>query len=195
MDVALAVPAALGGRHPSVHEVRRIGSRANGGAHELSDWDFSVEAHDFAAVARDLPRLVAPLGAVAQQWDRFASHACYMLVLPGPAKIDLLFLDQKREWSPAWSVSPDTLDEIDVHFWDWILWLEQKRRGGRDDVLQASLHDLQELLLRPIGAREEARSVAEATRAYLDARSRLERGFGFEVPRELERVVLPVLDA
>jgi predicted nucleotidyltransferase len=194
MDVERAVVAALG-RHPSVRDVRVIGSRAEGGAHELSDWDFAIETDDFGAVARDLPGLAAPLGAVGEQWDPFAPHACYMLVLPGPVKVDLLFLDKGREWSPVWTVSPETLPAIDLHFWDWILWLEQKRRGGRHDVLESSLHDMHRLLLRPLGVTDDPGSVAEATSAYLAARSKLEDRYGVQVPRELERAVRPVLTA
>jgi len=39
-DVATAIPALV--THPSIRSVRLIGSRAEGRAHELSDWDFAV---------------------------------------------------------------------------------------------------------------------------------------------------------
>jgi len=192
MDVAEVVAAALLW-HPSVRDVRLVGSRAQGRAHELSDWDFAVASDDFAILERDLPALLEPLGAVAEQWDRFASRACYMLVLPGPVKIDLLFLDVARDRSSAWDVTPETLAAIDMHFWDWILWLEQKRRAGRDEVLSESLGHMHELLLGPMGVEARPFSVADAVRSYTDARNGLERRFGVRVPRQLEREIRPAL--
>jgi hypothetical protein len=192
VDLAVAVPAALDG-HRSVQGVRVVGSRAEGRAHDFSDWDFAVETDDFQAVARDLPRLVAVLAPVAEQWDRYSSYACYMLMLRGPIKVDLMFPAERQEWAAPWDVSPDTLSAIDRHFWDWILWLEQKRRGGRADVLPAELAKMHELMLRPMGIETEPQSVAEALSAYLDAREALEGSFGVEVPRELEREVRPVV--
>jgi hypothetical protein len=192
-DPAREVPELLRG-HAGLRRVALIGSRAEGTAHELSDWDFSVEADEFAALERDLPGLLAPLGAVAAQWDRYAPHATYMLILPGPTKIDLLFLDERREWSPPWTVGPETLQAIDTHFWDWILWLEQKRRAGRDEVLAQSLRHMHELLLAPMGVAEPPASVAGATKVYVATRTALECGYGVSVPRDLERVVRPVLE-
>lgn len=192
VEIATAVPAALEG-HPAVRRLRLVGSRANGRAHAFSDWDFAVETDDFASVSRDLPHLVAPLRPIAEQWDPFASHACYMLMFSGPTKVDLLFLDQHRDWSPPWSPSPGTLEPIDRHFWDWIVWLEQKRSGGNEAVLATGLTNMFELMLRPIGVATKPRSVAEAVRAYLVARDELERRFGIQVPRELEQAVRPVV--
>ena len=180
--------------HPAVDSVELIGSRAEGRAHELSDWDYAVRTGDFETVRRDLPDLTArfePLGAL---WDPYATHECYMLVLRGPTKLDLIFPGEPREWSPPWEPSADTLPALDTHFWDWILWLEQKRRGGRDDVLVNSLHDMWRLLLRPLGARDEPHGVAEAVAAYLEAREAAERRFGVTVPRDLENEVRPVLE-
>jgi hypothetical protein len=192
MNIEAAVPSALA-VHPAVRDVRLIGSRAEARAHDLSDWDFAVDTDDFESVSSDLPKLVAPLRPVAEQWDPYSAHACYMLMLPGPTKVDLLFLDERREWSPAWEPSPATLAAIDQHFWDWILWLEQKRRGGREDVLRAGLDDMYRLLLGPIGVRSRPRSVGAALAGYLDARARLEREYGVSVPRRLEHVVLPAI--
>ncbi len=170
-----------------------MGSRANGRAHDLSDWDFAVDTADFESVAGDLHRLVAPLRPLAEQWDPYSSHACYMLMFRGPTKVDLLFPEEHRTWSPPWNPSAETLEAIDRHFWDWILWLEQKRRGGREDVLANSLGDMHELLLRPMGVAEEPRSASDALAAYVVARDELEREFGFSVPRHLEREVRPAV--
>ena len=192
MDLGTSVPALLM-KHPGVREVRLIGSRLNGRLHDLSDWDFAVETDDFQSVTEGLVQLVDPLEPLAQQWDPYSSHACYMLMLPGPTKIDLLFLDQPRDWSPAWRVSPQTLDAIDRHFWDWILWLEQKRRGGHAELLGKSLEDMYRLMLRPMGAGVRPRSISAAIAAYLDARDALEQEFGSTVSRLLEQEVRPAV--
>jgi hypothetical protein len=192
MDVAAAVPAALK-EHPAVTSVRLTGSRGEGRSHDLSDWDFAVATDDFESLAGDLPRLCGPLAPLAQQWDPYASHACYMLMFPGPTKVDLLFLDEQREWSPAWSPSPENLADIDRHFWDWILWLEQKRRGGRAETLAVGLGNMFELMLQPMGVETKPRSVAAAVDAYVRARDELERRFGVDLPRALEREVRPAV--
>jgi hypothetical protein len=192
MDVAGAVAAALAD-HASIRRIRLAGSRAEGRAHALSDWDFVVETDDFGSVERALPMLVAPLEPIAAQWDPYSDHACYMLVLRGPTKVDLLFPDQPRAWSDAWVASPDTLESVDRHFWDWILWLEQKRTGGRDDIVAKSLGDMSRLLLEPLGAAPEPRTIAEAVDAYLAARRERERAYGVHVSRDLEREVLPIV--
>jgi predicted nucleotidyltransferase len=64
--------------------VELTGSRAEGRATERSDWDFCIDTDDFDALASDLPQLLAPLAPLAQQWDRLATHRCWMLILPGP---------------------------------------------------------------------------------------------------------------
>lgn len=192
IDVPRSVREALAA-YPAVRSVRIIGSRAKGREHELSDWDFAVETDDFDAVARELPLLVEPLRPIAAQWDPYGWHACYMLMLPGPVKIDLLFLDEPREWAGPWEASADTLEAIDRHFWDWILWLEQKRAGGRDAIVAKSLADMHRLLLEPMGVAVEPRSIDEALEAYLSARRKREREFGVRVPRELEHEVLPTV--
>jgi hypothetical protein len=170
-----------------------VGSRAEGRSHEFSDWDFAVETDDFSSIADDLPRVVAPLKPLAGQWDPYASHACYMLMLAGPKKVDLLFLDERRQWSPAWRPSPETLEAIDRHFWDWSMWLEQKRTGGHLAMLENGLGNMFELLLEPMGVSVKPASVAEAIEAYIAARDELERRFGVTVSRDVEREVRPVV--
>jgi hypothetical protein len=193
MNPALDVPAALES-HPAVRAVRLVGSRGAGRAHDFSDWDFLVATADFSAVERDLPELVTPLRPLSEQWDPYSDHACYMLMLRGPTKIDLIFPREKRKWSPAWDPRPDTLAAIERHFWDWIVWLEQKRRGGRDAKFEKSLGDMFELMLRPMGVTERPGSVPDAVEAYLSARNELEQRFGLRLSRELEREVRPALE-
>jgi predicted nucleotidyltransferase len=194
IDPARAVPDALEA-HLLVRGVRLVGSRGRGRFHALSDWDFLVSTGDFPEVARDLPRLVAPLEPLSELWDPYSDRACYMLMLRGPIKIDLIFPSEKRKWSGAWAPSADTLADIERHFWDWILWLEQKRRGGRTRQLEKSLGDMYRLLLRPMGVTEEPPTVSDAVGAYLAARNELEARFGLEIDRVLEREVRPVVSA
>jgi hypothetical protein len=194
MDVAGAIASALESHH-AVRGIRLVGSRTEGRAHTISDWDFVIETDDFESVEQALPTTVAPLDPIAAQWDPYSDHACYMLVLRGPTKVDLLFPDQPRAWSDAWIVTAQTLEAVDRHFWDWILWLTQKRAGGRDDVVAKSLADIYRLLLQPVGVTVEPRSIAEALDAYLAARSERERDLGVRVPRALERAVLPTVRA
>ena len=191
-EIARAVPSALR-RHPAVRDVVLIGSRAEGRAHDISDWDFAVESDDFESVARELPRLVACFDPIAEQWDRYSTHACYMLMLRGPTKIDLLFLDEKREWSPPWVASRETLEAMDRHFWDWILWLEQKRTRGDVDVLARGLEHMHECLLRPLGVVAPPGTIAEAVDRFVEERGRLESAYGISVPRALEEEVLPAV--
>ena len=56
------------------------GSRSRGTHEELSDWDFAVTTSDFAAVARDLPALIAPLRPLGQQWEHVAHFPVYPLL-------------------------------------------------------------------------------------------------------------------
>src|SRR6266508_1129898 len=71
---------------PAIRTIRLVGSRADGSATQFSDWDFRVEANDFAAAAESLPHLLAPLQPLAQQWDRLSPEWCWMLIVRGPAK-------------------------------------------------------------------------------------------------------------
>ena len=105
-DLAASVAAVLL-PHPNVRSVELVGSRATDSATPLSDWDFEVETDDFDSVARALPELVTPLDPLAQQWDRISDYPCYMLMLAGPAKVDLIFPGEPYESLPPWTVTPE----------------------------------------------------------------------------------------
>jgi hypothetical protein len=177
--------------------VRRIvlaGSRAEGRATEWSDWDFLVEAVDFAAAAVALPSLLAPLEPLVQQWDRLSREQCWMLILPEPAKVDLIFPGEPHALEPPWVPSADNLGPIDDHFWDWMLWLKGKEAGGKRALVGAELRKLHDNLLGPLGGEAVPSSLAEAVAAYQTARDRAERRFGRPVRREVEAAVAPVLE-
>jgi hypothetical protein len=144
-DLAPLVDAALRA-HRQVRAVELVGSRAAGTATPLSDWDFRVRVQDgaFAVVAADLPRLASVLAPLAGQWDRLSSHQCYMLLLDGPVKVDLLFVEQPHRPKPPWVAGPRTLAGMDAHLWDWVLWLVAKQHAGKDELVRSELARLHE---------------------------------------------------
>jgi hypothetical protein len=176
--------------HPQVTAVTLIGSRAEGTATDLSDWDFSVEVDDFRAVREALPKLLARLEPLAQQWDPLSEHWCYMLILAGPTKIDLLFLAEPHQLELPWVVTAETLEAVDRHFWDWFLWLGSKDRAGKTELVSGELEKLWRHLLSPLGVEQPQPPTLEAAlSSYLQARQAAEAELGVEVPRRLEREV------
>jgi hypothetical protein len=191
-DIPAAVSAALL-LHPGVRSVRLVGSRATGTAVPLSDWDFKVESDLFGTLEDDLPDLTVPLRPIAEQWDRLSPHRCYMLILRGPSKIDLLFLDQPHQPEPPWHPNRETLPDIDRHFWDWALWLAAKQQAGKDELVRSELDKMTEHLLAPMGVPDPPGSLETAVDSYRAARDDLEARFTITIARRLEREVWPVL--
>jgi hypothetical protein len=175
--------------HPAIDGVRLGGSRARGEADPLSDWDFEVQTADFRSVAGALPELVAPLEPLAQQWDRLSDHACYMLMLRGAVKVDLIF-EEPHALEPPWVVSADTLTGIDEHFWDWTIWLAAKDRAGKRALVAMELEKMHAHLLGPLGVGETPAGIEQAVAAYLPALRHAEERLAVEVPRVLQREVL-----
>ena len=167
--------------------VTLIGSRAEGTATDSSDWDFAVEVDDFRAVDGALPSRLASLEPLAQQWDPLSEHWCYMLMLAGPTKVDLLFLAEPHQVEPPWVVSGETLEPIDRHFWDWFLWLSSKVAAGKSELVSAELDKMWRHLLGPLGIEEPPSTLDTALSSYLPARQAAEAELGVEVPRRLER--------
>ena len=192
MEIAPDVVQTLE-RHPAVARVEPVGSRAEGRATAYSDYDFIVETTDFAAVAEALPALLVHLEPLAQQWDRLSHEMCWMIMIPGPTKIDFIFPNQAHEQEPPWVVSCDTLPGIDAHFWDWALWLRSKDVKGDVRLVESELRRLHEHLLWPLGVETAPSSVADAVATYRHHREAAERRFGCSVSRALEGAVAPVL--
>lgn len=172
---------------PAIRRIRLVGSRADGSATEFSDWDFRVEASDFAAAAEALPQLLAPLQPLAQQWDRLSPEWCWMLIVPGPAKVDLIFPDEPHSSEPPWEPGPSNLEAIEAHFWDWMLWLRGKE-AGKTELIASELDKLFDHLLEPLGVKRRPSSIADAITSYRDARDNAEQRFGVAVRRDLEAV-------
>ena len=185
VDVAARVEAALA-RGTAVRSVRLVGSRLRGDATPLSDWDFAVEATDFASLAAQLPDLVRPLSPLAQQWDPLSENdRCYMLMLQGPHKVDLIF-DLPHDPEPPWIVAPETIAAVDAHFWDWILWIAAKTlAGGKESLVRAELEKMSRHVLAPMGASAPALSVEAAVASYRAALAKQERRLGVHVSCEL----------
>jgi hypothetical protein len=118
-----------------------------------------------------------------------------MLILPGPAKVDLIFSEEPHAKKPPWEPGPDTLQGIDDHFWDWALWLKGKEAGGKREQVALELEKLFVHLLGPLGVPRQPFSIAEAVEAYLAARDGAERRFGVTVRREVEQAVAPALSS
>ena len=127
--------AQLVASHPAVRSVELAGSRSRGTHEELSDWDFAITTSDFDAVARDLPALIAPLHPLGQQWEPLGHFPVFQVLLPGPTKVEYLFLDYSQEPRPALTPGCSTLDAINTHFWDWIWWIATKASIGRTDLV------------------------------------------------------------
>ena len=189
MEHLVAAAIALVAKHPAVGRVEFAGSRARGTHEELSDWDFAVETSNFAAVARDLPTLVAPLHPLAEQWEPLGHFPVYQVMLRGPTKVEYLFLEYPQDPKPPVNPSKDTLGAINTHFWDWIWWLATKDAAGRRDLVSEHLPQLFRHLLRPMGVDMTPEDIDAATRAFLTRRSALEREYGVSVPRTLENEI------
>jgi predicted nucleotidyltransferase len=179
--------------HPAVERIELVGSRADGRATRWSDWDFGVRARDFPAIAQALPEVLAPLEPLVEQWDRLSEHQCWMLILRGPVKVDLIFSEEPHEKAPPWEPGPDTLGGIDDHFWDWMLWLRSKEASGKEEVVEAELQKLFGHVLAPLGAEAPPSSISDAVESYRAGRDRAERQFGVVVSRAVEQAVAPSL--
>ena len=191
-DLALVV-SPLVRNVEGVTQVELSGSRKRGDAGRFSDWDFVVRTSDFDATARELPAAFETLDPLAAQWDRLSDEPCFMLIIPGPVKIDIIFPDLPNEHQPAWTVEASTLAGIDAHFWDWSLWLTSKIDAGKADFVLSELQKMHEHLLAPMGTRPPT-SLFDAVDVYLTAREKWESTLGTSVDPALGRATKPVID-
>ncbi len=164
------------------------GSRAQGTATELSDWDLYVEG-DPEAMMVEIPALVATFRPLAAFWEPLAEQAGYIVVMDGPTKVDIFATGGTREIQPPWVLTADTLPSIDGHFWDWILWLGGKTLREERQLVADELVKMHGFLLRPIGVAFAPAGLAEAVASYREARARAVEALGVAVPQELGRQV------
>ncbi|TDD73829.1 hypothetical protein [Actinomadura rubrisoli] len=186
MDIAEEVADSVRA-HPTVCRVDPVGSPAR----ETGGRRYRVTAEDFGHLASDLRELLRPHEPLAAQWDPLSEFATYLLILPGPSKVDLLFPDVPRSANPPWRVGPDTLAAMDAHFWDWILWLIGKRHMAdrvRGELLKLSRH-----ILEPLGISVIPPTLEDAATRYIRARNRLETRYGLHLSRRLEQEILPLV--
>jgi len=180
------------GSDPGIDRADLAGSRARGDALPQSDWDFKITTGAFAEVRERLPALAARLHPVVAQWDRLSTTWCYMLILAGPVKIDMIFT-QPHTRQPAWQVSAATLPGIDDHFWDWALWLAAKQQAGKTGLVAAELAKLHEHLLAPLGLTERPATLGRAITSYQAARHGWEQRLHCNISRAAEQAVAPAL--
>ncbi|MGH2380676.1 MAG: hypothetical protein ACRDG7_05590 [Candidatus Limnocylindria bacterium] len=171
--------------HPGVTSVRLGGSRGRGDPVPLSDWDLEITTRDGDAVVSDLPAIAQQVQPVAAQWERLAAHACYMLMFEGGVKVDLI-LDVPQELQPPWEARPGTLEGIDQHFWDWIVWLAAKDQRGDRDFVRQEFEKMSVHLLQPVSIRDTPGAIDEAVQLFRAARQRLEAEMNTSVDRRME---------
>lgn len=116
-----------------------------------------------------------------------------MLILRGPIKVDLIFLDEPHEHEPPWVPRAENLGAIDAHFWDWMLWLRGKEASGKHDRVATELQKLFDHLLHPLGVEQVPSSIGEAVARYRTALRGVAERVGSPISRELEAEVAPTV--
>lgn len=167
-----------------IRNVRLVGSRAEGRATPLSDWDFAVDTDEFTPASVVLPRIVQSLSPLGTFWDPLSRHQCFIAILAGPRKVDFLF-QTPHQPQPPYVAGPNTLAGMDVHFWDWTIWLAAKEAGRRHDMVTSELRKMHHYLLSPLGVGRVPSTIVEAVQAYLAARPEAEKRFQIHVGRGL----------
>ena len=162
--------------HSSLANVRLVGSRAERRATETSDWDFLIDTDDFPGAEVALPRRVAALSPLGTFWDPFGTYECFIALLSGPRKVDFIF-EVAHSPSPPYMPSRDNLATMDVHFWDWTVWLVSKQARGQTALVTSELAKMHDLLTGPLGVDRPVYTIEEAVRTYLRARRRAEERF------------------
>jgi hypothetical protein len=197
-DPSEAVMAALR-VDPDVRSVALVGSRSVGTATKLSDWDYRISSSTPVAVAHRLPYLVRPLRPLAQLWDPLATSPAYMLIMAeaaGPlvAKIDLLLdLRERRRSAGPPAVTAANLPGIDMHFWDWNLWLGSKRLRGAETLVRDELAKMWHHLLQPLGSNAVPDIQRKAIAEYLRLRPQQELRHRVRIAPELGTAVQQTL--
>lgn len=117
-----------------------------------------------------------------------------MLMLERPVKVDLLIDRPHRKRGP-WKASPETLPGMDLHFWDWILWIAGKALHGRAQLVRDELDKMTAHLLQPLGVKDSPRTIEEAVDAYLATRDRWTSGADIDIDRRMEQEIKGALSS
>ena len=158
----------------------------------LSDWDLEIATRHGDVVMNDLPAIAQRVQPIAAQWERLAAHACYMLMLEGGVKVDLI-LDVPQELEPPWEARPGRLEGIDQHFWDWIVWLAAKDQRGDSELLRQEFEKMSVHLLEPVSIQQTPAAIEEAVQLFRAARDRLEGDMKTSVDRRMEEAAAQAL--
>jgi hypothetical protein len=192
MDLKAEIPKLLL-LDPTVTSVQLAGSRERGDENALSDWDFVVATDDAVALREDISHLVASLNPLVGQWDRLGPVWCYMLILKGGVKVDIILEETTQVDEPPWKVSAANLPAIDDHFWDWTLWLGSKCLKDDSDMVTRELTKMFDHLLEPLGVRQVPESIGEAISAYTAARDHHTAELGVRIELNLQSEVIEAL--
>ena len=192
MDLKAEMPKLLL-RDPTVTSVQLAGSRERGDENALSDWDFVVETADAGGLREDISHLVDSLNPLVGQWDRLGPVWCYMLILKGGVKVDIIVEGTAQVDEPPWKVSAENLPAIDDHFWDWTLWLGSKCLKDDLDMVTKELTKMFDHLLEPLGVRQVPESIGEAISAYTAARDHHTDELGVTIELNLQSEVIEAL--
>jgi hypothetical protein len=192
MDLKAEIPKLLL-RDPTVTSVQLAGSRERGDENALSDWDFVVETDDAGHLREEISHLVDSLNPLVGQWDRLGPVWCYMLILKGGVKVDIILEGTSQVDEPPWEVSPENLPAIDDHFWDWTLWLGSKCLKDDSDMVTRELTKMFDHLLEPLTVRQVPESIGEAISAYTVARDHHTDELGVTIELTLQSEVIEAL--
>jgi predicted nucleotidyltransferase len=180
---------------PSVTAVALTGSGARGDRTPLSDWDFELQIEDAAAFGR-LEQSLQELPVLALFWDPLSTRASLIVLMDGPIKIDVIVADVSNPRPMSrWTVTPESLPDLDAHFWDWTLWLASKKLRGQDALVDSELAKMWDALLQPLGARNPPHAIDSAVSVYVHARDARASELATFVDRRLEHQVRAALVA
>ncbi len=147
---------------PRVANVQLVGSRKQGRAGPLSDWDLVVDTTDVEGTVNAIPRLLEPLKPIYQFLNPLPEEMWnYIIMLPGPVIVDLHF-QQELQPEPPWRMAAENLQLIDTHFWDWVLYMARKSMKGEDGLVISELHKMHWYLLSPMGVTDSPTIIKDA---------------------------------
>lgn len=182
---------ALSG-HFSITDVHLTGSRASQQNTEFSDWDFAVSTSNFEYTATNIQTVVKKLLPLGTFWDPLGSTKCFVAILSGPKKVDFIFEEPQEEKQP-YVISRQNLAQIDLHFWDWTIWLVSKEKHADKELVASELHKMYDFILSPMGVSDEPEDIASAVRSFLDALKNAEEEFKIRIDSKLKEECLTYL--